>query len=96
MTDTKTVAVGCHFFDPATGTGKNPNSRCGGEAVGFVRIKNTGRLCPLCEPCKTTFVSANKAMSDDVKKTIPGGGEYEEVALEVGSAEFAAQPPKTA
>ncbi len=88
--------IHCYFWDATSGSGKNPNSRCEGDAVGFVRVKHSKRLCPLCGPCKKTFTAANKDMSDEVKKTIPGNGEFEEVTLEAGEAEFAAQPAKKA
>jgi hypothetical protein len=90
----KSGSIKCHFWDASAGAGRNPNSRCTGDAEGYVRVKHSGRLCPLCGPCKKTFVSASKSMSDDVKKTIPGSGEFEEVTLEAGAAEFAAQPAK--
>lgn len=87
--------VHCHFWDPSSGAGRNPNSKCQGEAQGFVRVKHSGRLCPLCEPCKETFTRAQKDMDETVKKSIPGAGEYEEIALSPESiAEFKKQPAK--
>ncbi len=88
--------VHCYFWDATSGSGKNPNSRCEGDAVGFVRVSHSKRLCPLCGPCKKTFTAANKDMSEEVKKTIPGNGDFEEVTLEAGAKEFAAQPAKKA
>jgi hypothetical protein len=85
----------CHFWDPSSGAGRNPNSKCEGEAKGFVRVKHSGRLCPLCGACQDTFVRAQKDMNDDVKNSIPGHGEFEEVALSPESIEeFRKQAPK--
>ena len=88
-------AVHCHFWDPETKQGKNVASRCTGDATGFVRVKHSGRLCPLCDPCKKTFIQAQSQMTDEVKKAIPGAGEFEEVGLDAGREEFAKQPPKS-
>jgi hypothetical protein len=41
------------------------------------------------------FESANKSMPTDVKRGVPGQGEYEVVTLEAGAAEFARQPAKS-
>jgi hypothetical protein len=87
-------AVHCHFWDQSAGGGRNIHSKCEGEAKGFVRVKHTGRLCPLCAPCKDTFVRAQSEMNPEVKKTIPGLGEYEEVSLSDGTDEFKKQPAK--
>ena len=90
-----TTDVHCHFWDPASGAGRNPNSKCEGDAKGFVRVKHSGRLCPLCDPCHETFARAQKDMDDTVKKSIPGAGEYEEIALSDATlAEYKKQPPK--
>jgi hypothetical protein len=86
----------CHFWDPSAGAGKNPNSKCEGDAKSFVRVKHTGRLCPLCGPCKDVFSRAQSEMSPEVKKSIPGQGEFSEVSLEDGAAEFRKQPVKKA
>ena len=96
MSEETSNQVNCHFWDPQSGAGKNPNSKCEGQAKKFVRIGHTKRLCPLCDPCHDTFVRAAKDMQDEVKKSIPGSGEYEEVSLEDGREEFARQPPKKA
>jgi len=87
--------IACHFWDPQTGQGRNVASRCAGQATGFVRVKHSGRLCPLCDSCKKTFVQAQSQMTDEVKKAIPGGGAFEEVSLEAGKDEYTKQPPKS-
>lgn len=89
------MSIACHFWDPQSGSGKLAHSKCGQEAATFVRVKHTGRLCPLCPPCLETFESANKAMPDDVKKGVPGEGKYDLVSLVDGADEFAKQPAKT-
>ena len=86
--------IHCHFYDAAAGSGKNPNSKCESQAVGFVRITHSKRLCPLCTPCKETFLRAQKDMSEEVKKSIPGHGAFAEVSLADGADEFAKQPAK--
>ena len=93
---TSDTAVHCHFWDPSSGAGRNPNSKCEGDAKGFVRVKHSGRLCPLCANCKETFVRAQHEMNEEVKTSIPGHGEFEEVALEAGLDEWRKQPPKKA
>ena len=75
----------CHF-----------STKCGMTASTFVRINHSGRLCPLCQPCLETFEQASQSMGDDVKKNIPGQGEYTTVSLTDGSDEFAKQLPKIA
>ena len=97
MTEKTVEVVNCRFhvvFNDPANKSDGTHSKCGGEAAGFVRMKHSGRLCPLCTPCKETFVQAQSSMSADVKKGLPGGGEYEEVSLDVGRDEFAKQPPK--
>jgi len=84
----------CHFWDPESGAGKLAHSKCEQNASTFVRVKHSGRLCPLCPSCLTTFQSANKAMPEEVKRGVPGHGDYEVVALADGEAEFARQPAK--
>lgn len=86
--------VACHFWNPESSSGKLAHSKCEEKASTFVRVKHSGRLCPLCPACLSTFESANKTMPEDTKKSVPGHGEYEQVSLEAGSAEFAAQPAK--
>lgn len=87
--------VHCHFWDPNAGAGKNPNSKCEGTATSFVRKKHDGRLCPLCGTCKETFLRAQKEMPADVKDTIPGHGEVEEVELSPKVVEeFRSQPAR--
>lgn len=87
--------VHCHFWDPTAGAGKNPNSKCEGQAKSFVRKKHDGRLCPLCPSCKETFVRAQKEMNDEVKQSIPGHGEFDEVELSDATiAEFQGQPAR--
>lgn len=85
----------CHFWDPQSGAGKLAHSKCEQKASTFVRVKHSGRLCPLCPACLGTFESANRTMPAEVKKGVPGGGEYEVVSLEAGAAEFAKQPAKS-
>ncbi len=85
----------CHFWDPTAGAGKNPNRTCQGEAKGFIRKTHDSRLCPLCDSCKETFVKARGEMNDEVKKSIPGAGEFVDVAISPESiAEYKAQPAK--
>jgi hypothetical protein len=91
----ETSSVSCYFWDKTSETPRNPNNKCQGDASGFVRIKHSGRLCPLCSSCKETFTRAQSEMKDDVKSSIPGKGEFEEVALSPESvSEYAAQPAK--
>ena len=85
--------VRCYFTTPdkaAKAAGK-----CDGDAAGFVRVKHSGRLCPLCGPCRDSFVAAQDHMSDESRKALPGGASFKEVGLEAGTAEYAAQAPKT-
>ncbi len=85
----------CHFYDVASGAGRNPNSKCAGDAAGFVRKEHDKRLCPLCSSCKETFQRAQKEMDDKVKESIPGHGAFVDVELsEESIAEFRAQVPK--
>ena len=97
----------CHFFkeigtiDPnAISTaensviGKTSHPNCLREATVFVRVKHTRRLCPLCPSCVETFETASQSMNPDVKKNIPGHGEYGIVSLIDGSDEFAKQTAK--
>ncbi len=37
---------------------------------------------------------AEKEMPEDVRKSIPGSGQFEEVSLETGAEEFRKQAPK--
>lgn len=91
MTDT----VNCHFFDSASDTGKNPNSKCQGKATGFIRKSHDKRLCPLCDACKETFVRATKDMDEKVKESIPGATAFEDVAMsDEACDEFKKQGPK--
>jgi hypothetical protein len=88
-------SLSCHFWDQTSGAGKNPNSKCEGEAKGFVRKSHDNRLCPLCGPCKETFKRAQTEMDEKVKESIPGHGAFTDVELSDASiAEFRAQPPK--
>lgn len=86
--------VTCHFWDPQSGAGKLAHSKCEEKATTFVRKKHDGRLCPLCKSCFTTFEHAQKSMPEEVKKGVPGHGEYEVVTLEAGEVEFSKQPAK--
>ena len=83
--------VRCYFQTSATATSVG---KCGGDAIGFVRVKHSGRLCPLCGPCRDSFVAAQSHMSDESRKALPGDASFEEVTLEAGASEYAAQPPK--
>lgn len=88
-------AVNCHFWDPTSGAGKNPNRTCQGEAKTFIRKSHDKRLCPLCPSCKETFVKARQEMNEEVKKSIPGAGEFVDVEISPESiAEYQAQPKK--
>ena len=71
----------CHFYDPSSGAGKNPNRTCQGKATGFIRKTHDKRLCPLCPSCKDNFVKARQEMSEEVKKSIPGAGEFSDVEI---------------
>jgi len=93
--ETAQEGTNCHFWDPQTNAGKNVASRCEGKATGFVRVKHSGRLCPLCGPCKKVFMQAQSQMSPEAKKGIPGAGEFEEVALDKGREEYSKQPPRS-
>ena len=86
--------VACHFWDTTADAGKLSHSKCEKDATVFVRPEHTKRLCPLCPACFSTFESAQKTMSEDVKKTIPGTGEYTVIPVAEGAEEFASQPPK--
>jgi hypothetical protein len=87
--------VHCHFFDVQAGAGRNPNSKCEGEAKGFIRKDHDKRLCPLCASCLGTFTRAQKEMDEKVKESIPGHGAFTEVPLSDESVqEFRAQAPK--
>jgi hypothetical protein len=82
----------CKFYDANTGSS---DKKCQGKASGFVRLTHSNRLCPLCDPCKAMFVKANHDMSEESRKTIPGGGAFTEVILEDGRDEFVKQVPRT-
>jgi hypothetical protein len=85
----------CYFWDPEAKAGRAAYSKCEGMAVTFVRKKHDGRLCPLCTFCKSTFTQARSAIGEDVKRTLPGHVEVDEVPLDEASvAEFRAQPTK--
>lgn len=85
----------CHFWDPSSNAGRNPNSKCAGKAEGFVRKTHDKRLCPLCPSCRETFARAQKEMDEKVKESIPGHGAFEDVEMTDESvAEFTAQAPK--
>ena len=84
----------CRFWDATAGSGRNIHTKCGGKATGFLRIKHSGRLCPLCDACKETFVQAKDGMKDEVKKGFPGECEFSDVSLEDGRDEFLNQAPK--
>jgi len=86
--------VNCRFYDGAAG--KNTHSNCGGLATGFLRIKHSGRLCPLCDPCKATFIAAKEGMKEEVKKGFPGECSFEDVTIADGRDEFLKQAPKKA
>ena len=87
--------VSCHFWDATAGAGKNPNTKCQGDATGFVRKSHDNRLCPLCDSCKGTFKQAQETMDPKVKESIPGHGEFADVALSDESIlEFKNQPAK--
>jgi hypothetical protein len=87
--------VHCHFWDPNAGAGRNPNSKCEGEAKGFVRKTHDNRLCPLCASCKETFVRAQKEMDEKVRDSIPGHGAFTDVDLSPETIEeFKKQPQK--
>jgi hypothetical protein len=92
------MSVNCHFSnsdDPQSDLAKNPKSRCAGKADSFIRVKHSGRLCPLCAPCKVTFIQAQSSMTDETKKTFPGSGEFLDVDLTPESIdEFLKQPKK--
>jgi hypothetical protein len=88
------TTVACHFWNPESGAGKLSHSKCEQQAQTFVRIKHTGRLCPLCPSCLGTFESANKSMPEESKQGMPGHGEYEVVSLTDGADEFSKQPPR--
>jgi hypothetical protein len=95
MTDSTETVVKCHFFDVSSGQGRNPNSKCEGDAKAFVRKSHDKRLCPLCSSCKETFARAQKEMDEKVKESIPGHGAFEDVDLSPESiAEFHNQKPK--
>ena len=64
------------------------------EAIGFIRVKHTNRLCPLCPACMKAYETAVAALSEEAKKLLPGGGEGIHIALEDGAAEYAAQPSR--
>ena len=83
--------IKCYF---AHSTESRPSQKCGTEATGFVRVKHSGRLCPLCPLCKESFIKAQQTMSDDTRKAMPGEASYEEVTLEAGAEEYSKQPPK--
>jgi hypothetical protein len=88
-------AIWCFWWDPSTAAGKYPNSKCDGEAQIYVRIKHTSRLCPLCAPCLQIYIEAQKALSSDTKKSIPGHGEYKECARTPElDQEYRVQPKK--
>ena len=85
----------CHFWDAQAEAGKNPNKTCQGQATQFIRKNHDKRLCPLCPSCKETFVRARAEMTDEVKKSIPGAGEFTDVTISPESiAEYRAQPSK--
>lgn len=84
----------CHFWDPQSGSGKLAHSRCEQNASTFVRVRHTGRLCPLCPSCLRTFESASRTMPAEAKKGVPGNGEYDVVELDAGREEYARQPKK--
>jgi hypothetical protein len=88
-------SVACHFWDTTANTSKGGhNGSCKQHAVTFVRVKATGRLCPLCESCAKSYEAAYKSLSTAAKETIPGGGMGERVSLEDGATEFAKQPSR--
>jgi hypothetical protein len=82
--------IRCYFYAAE----KQPGRGCEQFASGFVRVKHSGRLCPLCGPCKDSFAKAQSHMSDEARKALPGEASYDEVSLADGEAEYAAQPPK--
>ncbi len=86
--------IGCYFSTPEKVKSAARPGTCGTDAVAFVRVKHSGRLCPLCGPCKDSFVAAQGHMSEEARKALPGGAGFEEVSLEAGAAEYAVQPPK--
>jgi hypothetical protein len=84
--------IRCHFA--ATAGGLSPGTKCEGEAASFVRVKHSGRLCPLCGVCRESFVQAQSRMSEESRKAMVGEASYEDVALEAGAEEYARQPPR--
>ncbi len=87
--------VNCYFWSPEKeAPGPATGRKCEKSAAGFVRVKQTGRLCPLCGPCADSFKAAQAKMSDEAKKGLPGEGSFAEVSLADGAAEYAVQPPK--
>lgn len=75
----------CYFS-----SGDRPSSRgCEGPAVMFVRVKATGRLCPLCRRCLDQYEGACRSLSEKSRAE----NEYSLVPLGDGAAEYAAQLP---
>jgi len=90
----------CHFWNikksdvTSANKIKNVATLCDRLAVTFIRIKATGRLCPLCAKCVATYEAALAALSAAARENIPGGGVGERVSIEIGADEFAKQPSR--
>ena len=83
------------------GAGSTERTRCLGEASDFIRVKKSGRLCPLCVPCKENFERAfnslKEAETKNQDKPAHTDWGYEVVSLSDSSIEeFEKQPEKSA
>jgi hypothetical protein len=87
MSDPK---IRCTFYD-----GQPRVAPCTSLAVGFIRPTHSGRLAPLCKPCKQNFISGMQAIRDNKKalQELSTGDAYSEVSLEDGREEFLKQTP---
>jgi len=90
----ETEGADCYFWTPEKAGDGVSGKKCDHKAAIFVRVKHSGRLCPLCAPCKESFVRAQGHMSDESRKALPGEAAYEEVPLADGMEEYAKQPPR--
>ena len=90
------MSVDCHFWSAKGSSTKSEGSKCGHEASTFVRVKQTGRLCPLCTECLGVFQAAKAAVEKMPEKETGAAikGDYELVSVADGQAEFAVQKPK--
>lgn len=63
-------------------------------ATCFVRIVDTGRLCPLCDNCHKVYQNAMESISSATRESLPGHGKSELVSLDDGREAYLHQPSR--